>query len=117
MKMYKVLMTVAAVAVLAACGNGDSDDLALGKLGIGVTDAPVDEAQRQLVQFVQRKHLSARQKRHPLRHAIAAPKIAPVRHRKAQIAYPTVERINQGRLERRISIHSRHYGTSWPNFP
>lgn len=51
MKMYKVLMTVAAVAVLAACGNGDSDDLALGKLGIGVTDAPVDEADKVVVRF------------------------------------------------------------------
>lgn len=51
MKMCKLLMTAAAVAVLAACGNGDSDDVALGKLGIGVTDAPVDEADKVVVRF------------------------------------------------------------------
>ena len=51
MRTSKLLMTIAAVSVLAACGNGDSDDILFGKLGIGVTDAPVDEADKVVVRF------------------------------------------------------------------
>jgi hypothetical protein len=44
-------LAVIACAILAACGGGGGGDEATGRVSLGITDAPVDEAQSVVVQF------------------------------------------------------------------
>ena len=60
-------------------------------------DPAGDKAERQPVQLFQAQHFLARQELHSFGHAIGAAQIAPIRHRKAQIADPPLKRINQRR--------------------
>lgn len=61
MNASRLTLTAIVVASLVGCGNGsDSDDLGVGTLGIAVSDAPVDEADKVVVRFngIEIKHES-----------------------------------------------------------
>lgn len=50
MNLIKLTAVASSLMLLSACGSDSSDDVvALGKLGIGVTDAPVDRAENVVV--------------------------------------------------------------------
>lgn len=54
MKTVRLMLMAAAAVVLTGCGNrsdSDDDSRRFGKLGIGVTDGPVDEAERVQIRF------------------------------------------------------------------
>lgn len=61
MNASRLILTAMIAASLLGCGNdSDSDDLGVGTLGVAVTDAPVDEADKVVVRFngIEIKHES-----------------------------------------------------------
>jgi hypothetical protein len=50
-RFWSAGFAVIACAILAACGGGGGGDEATGRVSLGITDAPVDDAQSVVVQF------------------------------------------------------------------